>query len=413
MTAAGLPPQLRIAPDLFLTALPASAAAGKKTFTLTVENKRIEIGLGLTYDAWTYDGAVPGPVLRVREGDEVTIKLVNPTTMAHGIDTHAAEVAPKLHFAAPNGQRNLSYSFRAGVPGAFLYQCSAIPTLSHVANGMYGMMIVDPAKGWPAAHEVMIVQGEYYGTPDKNGMVAGDSRKEVEERPDFVVFNGMIDRYVEHPIRDQDGRAGASLLRQRRPQLKLDLSRLRRDFQHGLSRRQSGRRDARARELRGRPGRRRDIRVPRPRTGRLRLYRPRARADHQGRRGRLPRHALAALAARAGSVLTTVISGKSEAPTIRKNMVKIILQLYPVIPAASEEERAALRPIGRNRELYHQTLLGWHDIIKAADEMGLWGAATIEHHFWSEGYEVGPTPACSTPTGPRSPRRSASARWAT
>ena len=73
-------------------------------------------------------------------------------------------------------------------------------------------------------------------------------------------------------------------------------------------------------------------------------------------------------------------------------MVKIILQLYPVIPAASEEERAALRPIGRHRERYHETLLGWHDIIKAADEMGLWGAATIEHHFWSEGYEVGPNP---------------------
>jgi len=178
----------------------AAIAAGEKTFTLTVKDKRIEIGLGLSYDAWTYDGAVPGPVLRVSEGDEVTIKLVNPTTMAHGIDTHAAEVAPKLHFAAPNGQRNLSYSFRARVPGAFLYQCSAIPTLSHVANGMYGMMIVDPANGWSAAHEVMIVQGEYYGRPDKNGMVAGDSRKEVEERPDFVVFNGMIDRYVEHPI---------------------------------------------------------------------------------------------------------------------------------------------------------------------------------------------------------------------
>lgn len=73
-------------------------------------------------------------------------------------------------------------------------------------------------------------------------------------------------------------------------------------------------------------------------------------------------------------------------------MVKVILQLYPVIPAASEEEREALRPIGRHRERYHETLLGWHDIIKAADEMGLWGVATIEHHFWSEGYEVGPNP---------------------
>ena len=73
-------------------------------------------------------------------------------------------------------------------------------------------------------------------------------------------------------------------------------------------------------------------------------------------------------------------------------MVKMILQLYPVIPAASEEERAALRPIGRNRERYQDTLLGWHDIIKVCDELGFWGVASIEHHFWSEGYEVGPNP---------------------
>lgn len=73
-------------------------------------------------------------------------------------------------------------------------------------------------------------------------------------------------------------------------------------------------------------------------------------------------------------------------------MLKVILQLYPVIPAASEEEREALRPIGRNVERYQQTIRGWNDIIRAADEMGLWGVATIEHHFWSEGYEVGPSP---------------------
>lgn len=73
-------------------------------------------------------------------------------------------------------------------------------------------------------------------------------------------------------------------------------------------------------------------------------------------------------------------------------MVKVILQLYPVIPAANEEERAALRPIGRHAERYQNALLGWHDIIRAADELGLWGVSTIEHHFHSEGYEVGPNP---------------------
>src|SRR5918911_2417962 len=77
-------------------------------------------------------------------------------------------------------------------------------------------------------------------------------------------------------------------------------------------------------------------------------------------------------------------------------MVKAILQIYPVLPAASEEERAALRPIGRNRDLYQQTLSGWHDIVRAADELGFWGVATIEHHFWSEGYEVGPSPGVLT-----------------
>lgn len=73
-------------------------------------------------------------------------------------------------------------------------------------------------------------------------------------------------------------------------------------------------------------------------------------------------------------------------------MLKMLIQIYPVIPAKDEAERAALRPIGRNRERYHEAVHEWTDIIKAADDLGVWGAATIEHHFWSEGYEVGPSP---------------------
>lgn len=73
-------------------------------------------------------------------------------------------------------------------------------------------------------------------------------------------------------------------------------------------------------------------------------------------------------------------------------MLKPMIQLYPVLPTKDEEERERLRPLGRNRKIYHEVLKGWHDIIRAADDMGIWGAATIEHHFWSEGYEVGPSP---------------------
>ena len=77
-------------------------------------------------------------------------------------------------------------------------------------------------------------------------------------------------------------------------------------------------------------------------------------------------------------------------------MLKPIIQLYPVLATKDEAERVALRPVGRNVEKYQEALEGWKTIVKAADEMGLWGAATIEHHFWSEGYEVGPRDRKST-----------------
>lgn len=72
-------------------------------------------------------------------------------------------------------------------------------------------------------------------------------------------------------------------------------------------------------------------------------------------------------------------------------MVKVLLQLYPVIPG-TRQEREEMRPIGRNAERYQELLGGWHDIVRAADRLGVWGVATVEHHFHSEGYEVGPNP---------------------
>lgn len=179
---------------------PSPALSEQRNFTIPVEEKTIDIGSGLKYDAWTYGGTVPGPILRVRQGDRVHIHLVNDMDIAHGIDIHAAQLAPNKHFAPIPGKTDLSYDFDAEVPGTFMYHCSAPPMVTHIANGMYGMMIVDPKGGWPKAHEVMIEQGEFYGDPDDKGLVSGDSKRMMDERPDFVVFNGAIEKYVEHPI---------------------------------------------------------------------------------------------------------------------------------------------------------------------------------------------------------------------
>ncbi|MHB8381723.1 MAG: multicopper oxidase domain-containing protein [Candidatus Binataceae bacterium] len=174
------------------------------------ESKTISIGSGMTYAAWTYGGTVPGPLLRAREGDRVTVQLVNHTASAHGLEIYAAQIAPS-HFTGNLGMPQLSFSFEAKLPGVFAYHCSAIPVLTHIADGMYGMMIVDPGAGWPggAAHEVTIVQSEFYGTPDAHGFIAGDSRKMLDAAPDFVVFNGMVNKYdLENPIPIKVGELG-------------------------------------------------------------------------------------------------------------------------------------------------------------------------------------------------------------
>jgi nitrite reductase (NO-forming) len=184
-----------------LASMPCSSQASTKTFTLTVERKRVGVGGGMTYNAWTYDGTVPGPVLKVVQGDEVKINLINHTKDAHGINVHAAQISPD-HFTG-DPMKPVSYSFPADVPGVFIYHCTAPPILDHIASGMYGMMIVEPKAGWPNGdgQEVTIVQSELYGLPDAHGFIVGSHGKIVQARPDFVVFNGALNKYgFDHPI---------------------------------------------------------------------------------------------------------------------------------------------------------------------------------------------------------------------
>jgi nitrite reductase (NO-forming) len=187
---------------LLATGRPKPADSATRNFALRAERKRVDIGSGMTYEAWTYDGVVPGPLLRVKEGDEVEISLSNHTTDAHGLYTHAAQLDSRK-FAGPPGTKALRYKFRAEVPGVFDYHCTAVPMLDHVASGMYGMMIVDPKDGWPngAAHEVLLIQGEFYGVADETGFIRGEHAKMVAGTPDFVVFNGKAEQYgASHPI---------------------------------------------------------------------------------------------------------------------------------------------------------------------------------------------------------------------
>jgi nitrite reductase (NO-forming) len=186
---------LAIIAVLVLIEFPVPVGAGDHTFALTAGRKQISIGSGLTYNAWTYDGTVPGPTLRAKQGDNITIRLLNQTSDAHGIEILGAQIAPQ-HFSG-DPTSTVTYSFKAEVPGVFDYHCSAIPVLDHIASGMYGMMIVDPRAGWPAgkAQEATLVQGEFYGAADEHGMVAGDHARMLAAEPDFLVFNGALGRY--------------------------------------------------------------------------------------------------------------------------------------------------------------------------------------------------------------------------
>lgn len=178
-----------------------SAGAEARNFTLTVVSKQVPIAAGLMYNATTFDGTVPGPLLRARQGDNVTINLVNRTSDAHGINVHAAQIAPANFAGDPI--KPVNYTFSAQVPGVFVYHCFAPPILDHIASGMYGMMIVDPKDGWPNgdAQEVTLVQSEFYGLPNKRHVIEGDHAKMIAAQPDFIVFDGAMNKHdLNHPI---------------------------------------------------------------------------------------------------------------------------------------------------------------------------------------------------------------------
>jgi nitrite reductase (NO-forming) len=169
---------------------------------LEIVHANVTIAKGVRYYAWTFGGTVPGPVLRVTQGDTLDFTLVNKAPQPHSMDFHAAEIAPSRYYANVNPGDSLHYRFVARVPGAFMYHCGTAPVAMHIANGMYGALIVDPAVPRPPGKEFVLVQSEFYLTPDdgKGGLRSLDWQRLLSLAPDHVVFNGRVAQYAEHPI---------------------------------------------------------------------------------------------------------------------------------------------------------------------------------------------------------------------
>ncbi|TFD73949.1 multicopper oxidase domain-containing protein [Cryobacterium fucosi] len=182
--------------------LPPASPEAVHTLTMRVINKEIEVSPGVTQTLWTYNGTAPGPTLRGRVGDVFDLTFVNDGTIAHSIDFHAGALAPDKPMRSIEPGESLSYRFTATRSGAWLYHCGTMPMSMHIANGMFGAVIIDPAGLDPVDREYVLVQSEFYLGPN-GGEADGDRIK--TQTPDLMVFNGYANQYAARPLRARAG----------------------------------------------------------------------------------------------------------------------------------------------------------------------------------------------------------------
>jgi len=170
------------------------------TVRLTLEAQEV-IGTmadGVTFNYWTFNGQVPGPMLRVREGDSVEFTFSNSETSIHhhSIDLHAVTGpggGATVTNVAPGESK--TFSFKALNPGLFVYHCAHPNVATHMAHGMYGLILVEPEEGLPQVdRELYVMQGEFYNTGGlgKQGLQIFDAEKLMAEQPEYIVFNGRV-----------------------------------------------------------------------------------------------------------------------------------------------------------------------------------------------------------------------------
>lgn len=209
-----------------LFVLTATTRAKVVEVELNARTATVKVAQGVKMRAWTFNGTVPGPVIRASEGDTVRITLKNShrakhikcpkrkgkkrnrclrrkhrhMAMWHSVDFHAANVAPNLAFRNIGPGESFTYEFVATTPGVYMYHCGTGPMLEHIGMGMHGMIVIDPATPRPPAREIFLVQSEYYGKI-KRGFLRSTYQAMKATRPRFVAFNGRANRYAVKPIK--------------------------------------------------------------------------------------------------------------------------------------------------------------------------------------------------------------------
>ncbi|MTV24757.1 multicopper oxidase domain-containing protein [Nitriliruptoraceae bacterium ZYF776] len=164
---------------------------------LRVSEIQGEVAPGTDQELWTFNGTVPGPVIRGKVGDVFRITFINDGSMPHSLDFHSSKVAPDVEMRSIDPGEQLVYEFEAKHAGAWMYHCGTAPVLHHTGNGQYGVMIIDPPDLPAVDHEYVFVQSEFYLGPDGE---PGDYAKMLAEEPDIVAFNGYANQYVHDPI---------------------------------------------------------------------------------------------------------------------------------------------------------------------------------------------------------------------
>jgi len=176
---------------------PADTSATVHEHTLTVTEREMYVGGGVTQRRMSYNGQVPGPVLRGKVGDTFRITLVNSGSMSHSIDFHAGVISPDEVMRSIDPGDSLVYEFTAQRSGIWLYHCSTAPMSVHLASGMHGAVIIDPPGLTEADREYVMIQSEIYLGPAGGGT---DADKVSAKAPDLLAFNGVAFQYRDRPL---------------------------------------------------------------------------------------------------------------------------------------------------------------------------------------------------------------------